>query len=98
MDREDQTTDQAQTSRRPCLVDGCSCKDARIVSRRRAAYFAARARQTGQTAHRVVPIDAGWWLPGSTRREAIVPTPVLGAVDWPVWRLADLKLQLAATD
>ena len=27
-----------------CLIDGCTCKDARIVSHRRAAFFAAVAR------------------------------------------------------
>jgi hypothetical protein len=37
-----------------CLVAGCTCKDARIVSHRRAAFFAAVARQTGQTADRVI--------------------------------------------
>lgn len=56
-------TIQAPTSRRPCLVNGCSCKDARIVSRRRAAYFAARARVTGQTADRVIPAESDWLLP-----------------------------------
>ena len=30
-------------SRRACLVDGCSCKDARIISHRRVAYFASQA-------------------------------------------------------
>jgi hypothetical protein len=60
MNRPDETTDQPQTSRRPCLVDGCSCKDARIVSRRRAAYFAARARLTGQTADRIVAREPEW--------------------------------------
>jgi hypothetical protein len=57
-----ETTDQTPTSRRPCLVDGCSCKDARIVSRRKAAYFAARAKLSGQTADRVIPVEDGWRL------------------------------------
>ena len=43
-----------------CLVDGCTCKDARIVSHRRAAFFAAVARQTGQTADRVIAFDPEW--------------------------------------
>ena len=43
-----------------CLVTGCPCKDARIVSRRRAAFFAAIARTAGQTADRVVPVDPSW--------------------------------------
>ena len=62
MNRSDETTEQPQITRRPCLVEGCTCKDARIVSRRRAAYFAARARLSGQTADRIVPREAGWWL------------------------------------
>jgi hypothetical protein len=43
-----------------CLVAGCTCKDARIVSFRRAAFFAALARQTGQTADRVIAVEDGW--------------------------------------
>lgn len=46
--------------RSACLVEGCSCKDARIVSHRRAAFFAAIARRTGETADRVVPAEASW--------------------------------------
>jgi hypothetical protein len=46
-----------------CLVEGCACKDARIVSHRRAAFFAALARQTGQTADRVIAVEAGWRIP-----------------------------------
>lgn len=46
-----------------CLVAGCACKDARIVSFRRAAFFAAVARQTGQTADRVIAAEFGWRLP-----------------------------------
>jgi hypothetical protein len=45
---------------RACLVDGCPCKDARLVSHRRAAFFAAIARQTGETADRVIVPDADW--------------------------------------
>ena len=33
---------------RACLVPGCPCKDARIVSQRRAAFFAAMARRTAR--------------------------------------------------
>lgn len=43
-----------------CLVAGCSCKDARIVSHRRAAFFAAWAKDHGETADRVVAVDASW--------------------------------------
>jgi hypothetical protein len=46
-----------------CLVAGCTCKDARIVSHRRAAFFAAVARQTGQTADRVIAAEPDWQLP-----------------------------------
>lgn len=46
-----------------CLVAGCTCKDARIVSSRRAAFFAAVARQTGETADRVIAPESGWRLP-----------------------------------
>lgn len=50
-------------SRRACLVAGCPCKDARIVSHRRAAFFAAVARQAGETADRSIPVDPTWRLP-----------------------------------
>ncbi len=69
MNAADKTTHQPQATRRPCLVDGCPCKDARIVSRRRAAFFAARARQTGQTADRVLAVEAEWSLFGSASSE-----------------------------
>jgi hypothetical protein len=49
----------AAEPRRGCLIPGCPCKDARIVSHRRAAFFAAMARRTGQTADRVIaPVAA----------------------------------------
>ena len=66
MTRPDETNGQSATSRRPCLVDGCTCKDARIVSRRKAAYFAARAQVTGQTADRVIAPQRGWRIPALT--------------------------------
>ncbi|HYC07408.1 MAG TPA: hypothetical protein VEG29_05740 [Candidatus Binatia bacterium] len=43
-----------------CLNDGCPCKDARIVSHRRAAFFAALAKSRGETADRVVEVDPDW--------------------------------------
>jgi hypothetical protein len=46
-----------------CLVAGCPCKDARIVSVRRATFFAAVARQTGETADRIIVPDPSWRLP-----------------------------------
>jgi hypothetical protein len=54
------TAPPAKPMRSACLVPGCPCKDARIVSHRRAAFFAALARGTGQTADRIVPVDASW--------------------------------------
>ena len=46
-----------------CLVAGCTCKDASIVSHRRAAFFAAVARRMGETADRIVAAEAGWRIP-----------------------------------
>jgi hypothetical protein len=49
-------------ARRECLVAGCTCKDARIVSHRRAAFFAAWAKEHGETADRIVELDPTWRL------------------------------------
>jgi hypothetical protein len=49
--------------RRGCLVQGCPCKDARIVSKRRTAFFSAWARQHGETADRMVVADLSWRIP-----------------------------------
>jgi hypothetical protein len=46
-----------------CLVAGCPCKDPRIVSHRRAAFFAAVAREYGETADRAVAVDPEWRIP-----------------------------------
>jgi hypothetical protein len=51
------------TPSRACLVAGCTCKDARIVSHRRAAFYAAFARRTGETADRIVAAEDGWRIP-----------------------------------
>jgi hypothetical protein len=51
-----------RVARRACLVAGCTCQDARIVSHRRAAFFAAWAREHGETADRVVEPDPTWRL------------------------------------
>ena len=48
---------------RGCLQEGCPCRDARIVSHRRAAFFAAIARANGETADRVIAPDPEWLLP-----------------------------------
>ena len=50
----------ASAGSRACLVEGCPCKDARIVSHRRAAFFADLARRTGETADRVIEPDPAW--------------------------------------
>jgi len=52
-----------ERGRRGCLVDGCSCKDPRIVSQRRAAFFAAWAKDHGETANRTVAPEADWRIP-----------------------------------
>ena len=49
-------------ARRACLVEGCTCKDARIVSHRRAAFFSAWAKEHGETANRVIRPDPSWNL------------------------------------
>jgi hypothetical protein len=46
--------------RRGCLVEGCPCKDARIVSQRRTAFFAVWAREHGETADRIVVPELDW--------------------------------------
>ena len=40
-----------------CLVPGCSCKDPRIISSRRVAFFTVWAKDHGETADRVVEPD-----------------------------------------
>jgi hypothetical protein len=45
-----------------CLVPGCTCKDPRIISQRRAAFFADWAKGHGETADRVVEPDPDWPL------------------------------------
>ena len=61
----------ASPVRRACLVDGCTCKDARIVSNRRASFFANIAKARGETADRVVPADDEWRLPISPALDAV---------------------------
>ena len=67
----DVTLDRRGTSdQRPlrgaCLVAGCPCKDPRIISTRRVAFFAEWARRHGETADRIVEPDPDW-------RELTVP-------------------------
>jgi hypothetical protein len=60
---DDTTTTNTAPTRRACLVAGCACKDARIVSHRRAAYFARLARSNGETANRFIGAEDDWRLP-----------------------------------
>jgi hypothetical protein len=46
-----------------CLVEGCPCRDARIVSHRRARFFAHLALENGETAQRVVAAEDDWAIP-----------------------------------
>lgn len=66
LDLTDEAASGELRGHRACLVAGCPCKDARIVSHRRAAFFAAIARRAGQTANRIVAPDPGWTLPASS--------------------------------
>jgi hypothetical protein len=59
----DEPNPKTTTAPRPCLVDGCPCKDARVVSTRRAAFYGARALANGETARRVIAVEPGWKLP-----------------------------------
>jgi hypothetical protein len=42
-----------------------ACNDARIVSHRRASFFAAVARRGGETAYPLVPAEPGWRIPAA---------------------------------
>ena len=48
-----------------CLAEGCPCRDARIVSHRRAKFFAHIALVNGETAQRVVPAEPDWSISSS---------------------------------
>ena len=63
MDSQQVSHQAVDRGRRGCLVEGCPCKDARIVSHRRASFFAAMARRNGETADRVIAPDPQWRLP-----------------------------------
>jgi len=69
MNGPDATETSASPARRACLVEGCTCKDARIVSTRRASYFATIARSRGETADRIVAVDPSWAIPVLADRE-----------------------------
>jgi hypothetical protein len=52
-----------------CLVEGCPCRDARIVSHRRARFFAHIAAANGETAQRIVVPEPGWAIPQANLEE-----------------------------
>ena len=54
MNGQDETTSQETTVKRSCRQEGCTCQGARIVSLRRAAFFAVVARKNGETADRQI--------------------------------------------
>jgi hypothetical protein len=68
-------------SRSTCLVAGCSCKDARIVSTRRASYFASVAKVRGETADRIIEAEPGWVLPVSSEPDRMSERVALNLVD-----------------
>ncbi len=80
-----ETTEIVETTenrvRGACLIAGCTCKDSRIVSHRRAAFFAAMARRSGQTADRVVAVEAGWRIPSYSLTDMELPSPNEGPED-----------------
>ena len=66
-DRNDRPPDQTDPPHGvSCLAPDCPCRDPRIVSRRRAGFFAYLARERGETATRVVRPDASWRLPAAS--------------------------------
>jgi hypothetical protein len=67
LDRQSATD---QRVRPACLTAGCPCKDTRIVSQRRAAFFATWAVGHGETADRFVAPDPTWQFSPSTKSAA----------------------------
>ena len=65
MDTNDLIARQEPThdARSGCLAEGCPCRDARIVSHRRAKFFAHLAAAGGETADRVIQPEPGWKIP-----------------------------------
>ena len=64
--QEGRTASPSAHGSKGCLVDGCPCKDARIVSTRRARFFATLAIARGETAQRIIAPEPGWQLPAAT--------------------------------
>jgi hypothetical protein len=70
MDNQLASHEVTERDRRGCLVTGCPCKDARIVSQRRTAFFAAWAREHSETADRSLVPEIGWRIPTITSTAA----------------------------
>jgi hypothetical protein len=66
MDGQNETTARGSTIARSCHTAGCSCQDGRIVSHRRAAFFAAVAQASGETADRRIAPEPDWRLPAES--------------------------------
>ena len=64
--QEARTASPAAHGSKGCLVEGCPCKDARIVSTRRARFFARLAVERGETAQRIVVPEPDWQARGGT--------------------------------
>ena len=69
MNGPDTTETSTPLGRRACLVEGCPCKDARILSTRRASYFASVAISRGETADRTIAADPSWLIPADHARD-----------------------------
>jgi hypothetical protein len=82
-------------ARNACLTAGCPCKDARIVSYRRASFYVAIARRAGETADRVVPAEPGWRVPAAGAAGLGLQIPFPDGVEAPA-QLAD-RVQRRAT-
>jgi hypothetical protein len=63
--RQEPENEERPITRNGCLAVGCPCKDVRIVSRRRAMFYAYLAQNRGETANRVIEPEPEWALPVS---------------------------------
>jgi hypothetical protein len=83
-------------ARNACLTEGCPCKDARIVSYRRASFYATAARRAGQTADRFIPAEPGWRVPAAGAAGLDVQLPLPDDVEAPA-QLAEQVQRSTAT-
>lgn len=61
--RHEPESEDRPVSQRGCLAAGCTCKDVRFLSRRRAMFHAYLARARGEIAGRVIEPEPDWVLP-----------------------------------